>query len=109
MNRLSAAYMPQSETAVQTVQVHPRLVFDEIGTEELAIILYYLAQGRGFTVVVLGGGKGGGSPAGMHASPPVPSGAAPYTSGCLRHVQSLLGWDPGCDDCRGMLGYIEGP
>jgi hypothetical protein len=101
--------MPQSETAVQTVQVHPRLVFDEIGTEELAIILYYLAQGRGFTVVVLGGGKGGGSPAGMHASPPVPSGAAPYTSGCLRHAQSLLGWDPGCDDCRGMLGYIEGP
>ena len=109
MTRPSAAYMPQSETAVQTTQAHPRLVFDEIGTEELAIGLYYLAQARSFTVVVLGGGKGGDGPAGAHASPPVPSGATPYTSGCLRHAQSLLGWDPGCDDCRGMLSYIDGP
>ena len=106
MSRPWAAYVPQSETAVQATQAHPRLVFDEIGTEELAMVLYYLAQGRSFTVVVLGGGKGGGDPAGAHASPPVPSGATP---GCLRHAQSLLGWDPGCDDCRGMLSYIDGP
>jgi hypothetical protein len=34
------------------IEYHPRLVFDQIGAEEEQIILWYLHQGRPFTVVI---------------------------------------------------------
>ena len=35
-----------------TIERHPRLVFDKIGPDEEAIIGYYIAKGLPFTVVV---------------------------------------------------------
>lgn len=34
------------------IERHPRLVFDEFGPDEEAIVRYYIARGKPFTVVI---------------------------------------------------------